>query len=95
MNNRFVLGGKGYGLVSDVEVGGAHNLNLDFGCGGVLLEYVASSDRLLHLSIHSMIGAGGVRYAVKGYWDDHDDVNYDSDAFFVWEPGASLMLNIS
>ncbi|MFC1614092.1 hypothetical protein ACFL5K_02225 [Gemmatimonadota bacterium] len=94
INHRFVLGGKGYGLVNDVEVEGSQNLKLEFGCGGALLEYIIASNKLLHLSIHSMIGAGGVRYAVKDYEDNHDDIDYSNDGFFVLEPGINLILNV-
>ena len=95
MNHRLVLGGKGYGLVNEVEIEGSQNLKLEFGCGGALLEYIISSDKLIHLSLQSMIGAGGVRYAVKDHEEDHDEVNYDDDAFFVLEPGVNLILNVS
>lgn len=95
INHRFVIGGKGYGLVNDVEVEGLQNLKLEFGCGGVMFEYIISSNKLLHLSIQSMIGAGGVRYAVKDHTKDHDEVNYEDDAFLILEPGLNLILNVS
>jgi len=95
INHRFVLGGIGYGLINEVEVKDAQNLRLKFGCGGVLFEYIFSSDKLLHLSLQSMIGAGSVRYDVKNYQDDHDNVNYNDAAFFVLEPGINLILNVS
>jgi hypothetical protein len=95
INHRFVLGGKGYGLVSNVEIEDSRNLRLEFGCGGALLEYIIAPNRLLHLSLHSMIGAGGVRYAVEDYTDDYDPVNYSDDAFFVLEPGINGILNVT
>jgi hypothetical protein len=95
INHRLVLGGKGYALVNDVEIEGAQNLKLEFGCGGGLLEYIFSSSKLVHFSIQSMIGAGGVRYAVKKPDEEHSDVNYDDDAFFVVEPGINLILNVT
>ena len=95
INHRLVLGGKGYGLVNDVKVEGSENLKLEFGCGGALLEYIIASNRLVHLSIQSMIGAGGVRYAVIDYEDDHDDIDYSDDSFFVLEPGINLILNVN
>jgi hypothetical protein len=95
INHRLVLGLSGYGLVNEVEIKDAQNLKLKFGCGGVFLEYIFSSDKLLHLSLQSIIGAGSVRYDVKKYEDDHDDVNYNDAAFFVLEPGINLLLNVS
>jgi hypothetical protein len=82
--------------VNDVEVEGSPNLKLEFGCGGFMLEYTPYSEKLLHLSLHGMIGAGGVRYAVKDYkTDNDDDVNYNEDAFFVLEPGVDAILNVT
>jgi len=96
INHTFVLGGRGYGLVNEVDVEGLQNIKLEFGCGGALLEYIIASDKLLHLGIQCMIGAGGVRHAVKDYTQDHDDIDYSSDdAFFVLEPGINLVLNIT
>jgi hypothetical protein len=95
INHRFVLGGKGYGLVNDVDIEGSRNLRLDFGCGGAFLEYIISPHELLHLSLHSMIGAGGVVYSVRKYTDDQAPVNYNGDAFFVVEPGINCILNVT
>ena len=96
INHSFVLGGKGYGLVNNVDIEGSQNLKLDFGCGGVLLEYIFSSEKILHVVINTMIGAGGVRYAEKDYSNDYEDeVDYNSSSFFVLEPGIYMVLNIS
>ncbi|NQT24025.1 hypothetical protein HQ585_01585 [candidate division KSB1 bacterium] len=95
INHRFVIGGKGYGLVNNLAIEGTQGIKLDFGCGGALLEYIISSDKLVHFSVHTMIGAGGVRYDVEDYQDDHDDVDYDEDDFFILEPGVNVILNVS
>jgi hypothetical protein len=95
INHSFVLGGKGYGLANNVDIEGSQNLKLEFGCGGVLLEYIFSSDKLLHVGLNAMIGAGGARYVVKDYTNGYDDVNYTSSSFFVLEPGINLVLNVS
>ena len=96
INHSFVLGGKGYGLVNNVDIEGSQNLKLDFGCGGVLLEYIFSSEKILHVVINTMIGAGGVRYAEKDYSNDYEgEVDYNSSSFFVLEPGINLDLNVS
>jgi len=95
INHRLVLGGIFYGLLNDVEVQNVTNLKLKYGSGGVLLEYIFSSNKLLHVSIQSMVGAGGVRYDINKHEDAHDKVNYSDDSFFVLEPGVSLVLNVS
>ena len=96
INHSFVLGGKGYGLANNVDIEGSQNLKLDFGCGGVLLEYIFSSEKLLHVGINTMIGAGGVCYAEKDYSNDYEkEVDYNSSSFFVLEPGINLDINVS
>jgi len=95
INHRFVLGGKGYALINDIDIDGADNLILDFGCGGFMFEYIISSDKLVHYSIQSMIGFGGVRYDVKDASQDHDDLDYSEDGFFVLEPGGNIIVNLS
>jgi hypothetical protein len=95
INHRFGVGGKGYGIVNETKVKDLQNVKLEFGCWGGLVEYIVASDKLLHLNIHSMIGAGGVRYAIIDHKDEHDDIDYSEDGFFVLEPGLDLVLNVS
>ena len=45
INHRLVLGGKGYGLVNDIEVEGSQDLKLGFGCGGAFFEYIIASNK--------------------------------------------------
>jgi hypothetical protein len=95
INHRFVLGGKGYILVNPVDIEGLQNIVVGFGCGGALLEYIIASNKLLHFSIESMIGVGGVYNDVKEYTKYHDSIEYTGDACFVLEPGINLMLNVA
>ncbi len=95
INHMFVIGGKGYALVNEVDIPNAQNLKLEFACGGILLEYIISSDQVLHFSVGSMIGAGGVKYAIKDHELPHVDVNYGDDGFIVLEPGAHVILNVA
>ena len=96
INHTFVLGGGGYGLASDIkakEIGLGTILYLDMGYGGLELEYVVNSPKLIHLSFHTLIGAGSIGYRER---DDHFEWDDDSDdIFFVAEPGANLMLNVT
>jgi len=94
INHAFVIGGGGYGLVNDIKAVTddlGRVLYLDFSYGGLLMEYIIASQKLVHFSIHSLIGAGRVSYRDK---DDNDGDDYGSDQFFVLEPGANLMLNL-
>ncbi len=94
INHRFVLGAKGYVLANPFNVEGLENVVVGFGCGGALLEYVIASNKLLHFSIESMIGAGGVYNDVKDYDKYHDRLEYSSDGCFVFEPGFNVVLNV-
>jgi hypothetical protein len=96
INHALVIGGGGFGLANNVGMEGCDCLYLGFGYGGLLLEYIVASRKLVHLSVQCLIGAGGVS-SYLNYGDkctgDEDSV-YDGDAFFALEPGANLMLNV-
>ena len=98
IDHRFVLGGGGYGLANGIEaeglappfqetVGGTVPAvpDLEMGYGGGMLEYIIASDALVHFSVELLVGAGGATTAD----------NWKEDAFFVAEPGANLMLNVT
>lgn len=95
INHRFVLGGKGYILVNPFDLKGLENIEVGFGCGGVLLEYIMASNKLLHFSFECMIGAGGVYNDVNNYAAPHDPIDYTGDMGFVLEPGFNLNLNVT
>lgn len=94
INHRIVLGGKGYGIVNNVEVKDSENLKLEFGCGGLLVEYIMASNKLIHFNVNSMIGAGSIKYAVKDYQQNNPEFDYSSDGFFILEPGFNMVLNV-
>ncbi len=95
INHSFVLGGGGYGLVTDVE---AENIDprgdvvLELGYGGGIIEYVGHPNELIHYSVSLLIGGGGVNYIRE---ITNTRLYADADAFFVLEPEANVMLNIT
>ena len=104
INHTFSIGLAGYGLATNVRansVGLFGQEYVNFGYGGLDLEYIANSDRVVHLSFHTLIGGGvvGFRYG----WDDNgwNDLHLNNDwyrlhdTFFVIEPGVNLDLNIT
>jgi hypothetical protein len=96
INHTLVLGGGGYGLVNNVAANRLGPLNeeyIDFGYGGFEAEWVMNSDKLVHFSVHALIGGGGVQYRNQG--EDITYHNQNSDGFFVLEPGATLDLNVT
>jgi hypothetical protein len=92
INRSLVIGGGGYGLVNDIEINDfqppARHI-LEFGYGGIILEYINRSAKLIHLDIHSLIGGGCLCYQQAFYPDWQDDL------FFVVEPGLDMIFNIT
>jgi hypothetical protein len=83
INHAFVVGGGGYGLATDIFVSGK---KLVMGYGGLELGYVFLSDSLVHFTLHSLLGFGGVSL-------ETDPMS--ADEFFVIEPEATVVLNVS
>jgi hypothetical protein len=100
INHTFVIGGGGYGLVNNIE---ADNLSwltqpfINFGYGGLELEYIINSDQLMHFSVYTLIGGGTVTYRDELWddWEDWSDWDYGSDVFFVFEPAVNVEVNIA
>lgn len=104
INHSFVIGGGGYGLVNNIKAlmpvhidqfGRLHTPYINFGYGGVELEYIIQSDRLLHFSLYTLIGGGTISYR-DGLWGDNNSGEWDTpeDAFFVLEPQINVELNV-
>lgn len=93
INHVFVLGGGGYGLVNDMKVRqvGDTSYFLMMGYGGLELEYINDSDRLIHYTIRALIGAGGLNLRTRNF----DYGQWQGDAFFVVEPGVDVVLNVT
>ena len=95
INHTFVIGGGGYGLANEIkakQIGPDTLLYLSLGYGGLELEYVHASNKLIHSSIQVLIGAGGVNYTER---DNHSERGREGDTFFVVEPGVNLILNVA
>jgi len=109
INHSFIIGGGGYGLVNNIEANRPlvyipelppreYQPYINFGYGGLELEYIILSDNVTHFSVYTLIGAGGINYRNR-LWDDwdfenQDAWNYGSDAFFVVEPAVNVEINI-
>ena len=94
LNHKLAIGGKGYALISPADVEELTNVKMEYGCWGGLIEYVIASDKLIHLNISTMIGAGEVRYSVNDYTQPPSEVDYSPDGVFVIEPGVDIELNV-
>ncbi len=101
INHVFAIGGGGYGLVNNI-----HSQNLgpwgerfvSLGYGGLDLEAIVNSDEIVHFSVHTLIGAGGVGFRndwTDGWNDNNSDYDHHTDGFFVAEPGFNVDLNVT
>jgi hypothetical protein len=102
--DNFVLGFSGAGLAHPnkrTEFGDkSYTDNKDyvnFGYGGGMIEYYFFPKRLVHLSIGTTIGGGGLSFSSHKDNDDDDDNEHHStaDKFFVVEPEANIFVNIT
>ena len=97
INHQFLLGGAGYGLATQGEISPRviypyyyYIDRFEMGYGGVLIGYVSNSDKLIHLTMETLIGGGGITPFNDTYGSD-----FDTDSFFIVEPEVSFIANIS
>lgn len=92
INHTFILGGGGYGLANYVRAanpGPNGEPYINFGYGGLELEYVHNWQKLLHYSLGLLVGGGGV-----GWRGEYNSGEVDMRGFFVMEPWAEAHVNI-
>ncbi|HBG17683.1 MAG TPA: hypothetical protein DDW93_12955 [Firmicutes bacterium] len=95
INHTFMIGGGGYGLANEVKAPVTDtdgDLYYNLGYGGLMFEYVNNSHKLIHFTINTLIGAGGIGYRERNW---RPDPEYASDLFFVFEPTINLELNVA
>jgi hypothetical protein len=95
INHSLVLGGGGYGLVTEVKAKKTDSLRqyVEMGYGGLEIEYITASNDLLHLSMGLLVGAGGIGYK---HTDNNDFMDsHKNNSFFVLEPSVSANLNVT
>jgi hypothetical protein len=88
-NRSFVIGLGAYGLVNEIQANFQSYQLIDFGYAGLLLGYVNCSHKIVHLSVYSLIGGGGLRYRTCFYDDWYDDM------LFVFEPSLDVEVNVT
>ena len=89
INHTFAIGMAGYGLVNDIPAKGTGPFGqqyLNFGYGGLDLEYIANSNSIVHYSLHTLIGAGMVGYRNADWgdisWTHGGEWDVRQDRFF-------------
>ena len=97
INHTYIIGGGGYSLANDIKariLGPNGERYLSFGYGGLELEYISGSDRLIHYSVMALVGAGGLSWQDKNP-NLHADLNSENDTFFIFEPGVNVTMNVT
>lgn len=97
VNHRFVLGGAGYGLATTHYLDGpvdGRRQRLEGGYGGLLIEYFVRPEDVVHVSVGTIIGAGGLA-VLEGSRHDRVQDALDETAFFVAEPMFGVALNVT
>jgi hypothetical protein len=108
INHQFMIGGGGYGLVSNHRAStvaenlyspAGERLYVQFGYGGLMLEYICRPTKLVHLNFQALLGAGGVGYRTDWYDDNYFEGHHGTygrtEAVFVAEPAVNVELNIT
>ena len=91
-NKTFILGGEGWGLISNINANSVHtgsNGKVEVGCGGLKLGVILNSDAITHLVVHTLIGWGSVSY--KPANGDATDVSNIT----IIEPGVDYEVNVA
>ena len=99
-NRQFEIGFAGKFLYSEQDIFNTNTYlteDLIGGYGGIHLEPILFSKSKINLSFPLLIGVGAVGYVnVDDNYDYNDNLNEDDfDAFFIVEPGVSLLFNIN
>ncbi len=96
IDHKLIIGGGGYGLANYVaanQLGPLNEKYLDFGYGGLEIEWVVNSNKLIHFSFQTLIGGGSIQYR-----NEARDITFrdrPSDGLFILEPGVTLNLNVT
>jgi len=94
INRTFVIGGGGYNSMWDVKTDrtsiNGKPLYLGMEYGGLELEYINRSGRMIHYTVYSLFGSGRIRLR------EHDP-NRDSetDGFLVLDSAVNAEINVS
>lgn len=99
IDHHFTIGLAGYGFfnnVSNIDDAMVSDYNLTGGYGGLFLEAIIAPNNPIHLSVPVVIGAGGVTAIQTDWWNEYhwEYYNYDGAAYFVFEPGLEIEMNL-
>ena len=98
IDHHFTIGLAGYGFFNDINETSNYDMSrytLAGGYGGLFLEPIIAPNFPVHVAIPILIGAGGASAFNDDYWNSYESTYYyDGAAFFVFEPGLEVELNL-
>ncbi len=100
LDHRLAIGIGGFGLANLIPSPRSSNGNrsyLGLGYGGLVMRHNFVNERLVYLSVGTLVGAGGVGFfeVVDDYEYKYDEDEFDEDPFFIVEPSLGLHLNVT
>ncbi|UCH62552.1 MAG: hypothetical protein JSU77_12265 [Fidelibacterota bacterium] len=98
INHTLMVGGGGYGLVNDLAAGQTEtgeDRYLNFGYGGMILGFILGSDRLVHVTAHTLFGLGDVGYRHHRLTEESWEEDTIHDVIFVIQPTLGVELNVT
>ena len=98
INHSLIIGGGGWGIANMPKfysIGGNDHAYIEGGYGGMLIEPIIKSNKLIHITMPILIGGGNLVWVKDPDQDPMDSMNeIDNDSFFVLEPGVEIELNV-
>ena len=99
-NRQLYVGVSAFALTSNILQPGVQDVKgcvprWNMGYGGLTFEYIHASNKLLHLTAGTLIGAGEVKKNWTHSFKNDSDRFFDKSIFFVIEPSVNAELNMS
>jgi hypothetical protein len=101
INHSLVIGGGGYAVVTEVDAPAGvlpleGPLDIEFGYGGLELEYIVDPKSLGHFGIYALIGGGAINYVKDvGPVNRSNEQAGETNFVFVLEPAVNAELNVT
>lgn len=98
IGGKVFLGGAFYSLANKIETGlvdplSSKKLLAGFNCGGLELEFIYPSNKLLHTSFQFFMGGGGIKPIAADLSIPH--TSYYGQSVLIWEPQFNLEVNLT
>jgi hypothetical protein len=98
INHQLVIGGGGFGLANPARPEGGASMNLadyqyTFGYGGLWIEYLIAPMRLVHGSVGTLVGGGGITY--QRFRPEAMKQDLATTSVFVLDPVVGVEVNVT